>query len=96
MPQLDNIMIVVQSHILLFFIVGYLLFLSKVAPIIILTLKYRKLLVLKCIKESYSIKKKYTFMNIFFEIRLLYLIKLNNSYFSYKSLLKKKMAYNIL
>ena len=78
MPQLDNIMIVLQSHILLFFIVGYIIFLSKVAPIVILTLKYRRLLVLKCIKESYSIKKKYSFLNIFFEIRLLYLIKLKN------------------
>lgn len=96
MPQLDFVMIVVQSHILLFFICGYLIFIHKIAPLIIFTLKYRKLLFLKSIQESYNIKKKYSFLNIFFEIRLLYLVNLAKSFDTYKSLMIQRINYEII
>lgn len=96
MPQLDSVVIVLQSQLFLFFVTGYLLFLNRLLPLILFTLKYRKLLFLNCIKESNKMLNKNLFMNVFLNLSISYWITINKIFVCYKSLVIKKLTINLL
>lgn len=84
MPQLDNVIVAMQSHIFFFFVVGYIFFLKYIMPYFIFFLKYENLILIDRIKKSIFIKKK---KNTFFFFRNNYLLSLGNI-FNILSILK--------
>lgn len=73
MPQLDLLLIAIQSHLFIFFVLGYLFFIKVIYPALIFVIKYDDLLLIRSLKESDCLEKERPFLKKLFEIRMLYI-----------------------